>query len=246
MVAIGAGMPIKAIFFDAAGTVIKPARQVGETYVLLARKYGIEVSAVEIAARFRLCFQSAPPLAFSDAATARIEDLERAWWKELVQRIFEPWDRFQKFDDYFAELFAYFAQPEAWLLYPEVTETLSALKSRGVVLDVISNFDSRLIGILKGLGTDHWFEHIFVSSRVGYAKPAPQIFHAALEQHGLKAEEALHVGDNEEKDLQGANGAGLKGVLIARNGESNSNVFPQITSLRNILSLLDGPDQRSK
>ena len=232
-------MAIKAIFFDAAGTLIKPARRVGETYAVLARKYGIEVSAAEIAERFRLCFHSAPPLAFPGAPAARIEDLERAWWKDLVRRIFEPWDGFQRFDDYFAELFAYFAQPDAWTLYPEVAETLSALEKRSIVLSVISNFDSRLIGILEGLGAAHWFEHIFVSSRVGYAKPDRQIFHTALERHSLKAGDALHVGDSEEKDLHGANKAGLKGVLVERNGASNSNLSPRITSLRGILSLLD-------
>ncbi len=232
-------MAIKAIFFDAAGTLIKPARRVGETYAVLARKYGIEVSAAEIAERFRLCFHSAPPLAFPGAPAARIEDLERAWWKDLVRRIFEPWDGFQRFDDYFAELFAYFAQPDAWTLYPEVAETLSALEKRSIVLSVISNFDSRLIGILEGLGAANWFEHIFVSSRVGYAKPDRQIFHTALERHSLKAGDALHVGDSEEKDLHGANNAGLKGVLVERNGASNSNLSPRITSLRGILSLLD-------
>jgi putative hydrolase of the HAD superfamily len=237
-------MAIKAIFFDAAGTLIKPARRVGETYAVLARKYGIEVSAAQIAERFRLCFHSAPPLAFPGAPAARIEDLERAWWKNLVRRIFEPWDGFQRFDDYFAELFAYFAQPDAWTLYPEVAETLSALEKRGTVLSVISNFDSRLIGILEGLGAAHWFEHIFVSSRVGYAKPDRQIFHTALERHSLKAGDALHVGDSEEKDLHGANKAGLKGVLVERNGESNSNPSPRITNLRGIFPLLDDLDQR--
>ncbi len=231
-------MAIKAVFFDAAGTLIKPGRRVGETYAALARTYGIEVSAAEIAERFRLCFHSAPPLAFPDAPAARIEDLERAWWKELVRRIFEPWDGFQRFDDYFAELFAYFAQPDTWTLYPDVAETLSALQKRGMVLSVISNFDSRLIGILEGLGAAHWFEHIFVSSRVGYAKPDREIFHTALEWHSLKAGDALHVGDSEEKDLHGANNAGLKGVLVERNGESNSNLSRRITSLREIVSLL--------
>ena len=182
-------------------------------------------------------------MAFPGAPAARIEDLERAWWKELVRRIFEPWDGFQRFDDYFAELFAYFAQPDAWSLYPEVAETLSALEKRGMVLSVISNFDSRLIGILEGLGAAPWFEHIFVSSRVGYAKPDRQIFHTALERHSLKAGDALHVGDSEEKDLHGANKAGLKGVLVERNGEINSNLSPRITSLRGILSLLDDLDQ---
>jgi putative hydrolase of the HAD superfamily len=237
-------MAIKAIFFDAAGTLIKPARRVGETYAVLAQKYGVEPSAAEITERFRLCFHSAPPLAFPGAPATRIEDLERAWWKELVRRVFEPWDGFQRFDDYFAELFAYFAQPDAWALYPEVAETLPVLERRGLVLSVISNFDSRLIGILQGLGAAHWFEHIFVSSRVGYAKPDRQIFHTALERHSLEAGDALHVGDSEEKDLLGANRAGLKGVLVERNGAGNSNLSPRITSLRSIPSLLDEFDQR--
>jgi putative hydrolase of the HAD superfamily len=237
-------MAIRAIFFDAAGTLIKPARRVGETYAVLAQKYGVEPSAAEITERFRLCFHSAPPLAFPGTPATRIEDLERAWWKELVRRVFEPWDGFQRFDDYFAELFAYFAQPDAWVLYPEVAETLSVLERRGLVLSVISNFDSRLIGILEGLGAAHWFEHIFVSSRVGYAKPDRQIFQTALERHGLEAGDALHVGDSEEKDLLGANRAGLKGVLVERNGAGNSNLSPRITSLRSIPSLLDEFDQR--
>lgn len=237
-------MAIKAIFFDAAGTLIKPARRVGETYAVLAREYGVEPSAAEITERFRLCFHSAPPLAFPGTPATRIEDLERAWWKELVRRVFEPWDGFQRFDDYFAELFGYFAQPGAWAVYPEVAETLPVLERRGLVLSVISNFDSRLIGILEGLGAAHWFEHIFVSSRVGYAKPDRQIFQTALEHHSLEAGDALHVGDSEEKDFLGANSAGLKGVLVDRNGAGNSNLSPRITSLRSMPSLLDEFDQR--
>jgi putative hydrolase of the HAD superfamily len=237
-------MAIKAIFFDAAGTIIQPARSVGETYAVFARKYDIEVSAAEIAERFRLCFRAAPPLAFPGVPAARIEDLERDWWKDLVRRIFEPWDSFSGFDDFFAELFTYFAKPQAWNLYPEVAETLSALERRSLILDVISNFDSRLNGILAGLGVAHRFEHIFLSSRTGYAKPAPEIFHQALEHHGLKAADALHVGDSEQSDFRGANDAGLTGVLLERNGESHAGVSPCITTLKNILLLLDEPDRR--
>ena len=231
-------MAIKAIFFDAAGTLIKPTRRVGESYAIFAQKYGMRVSSGEIAERFRVCFPSAPPLAFPGASAEAIEELERAWWKELVRRVWEPWDRFQQFDEYFEELFAYFAQPETWTIYPEVVETLSALGERGLILSVISNFDSRLIAILEGLGLAQWFEHIFVSSQVGYAKPDRQIFLTALERHNLKAGDALHVGDSEEKDLRGANEAGLMGVLVERNGERNSNLSSRITSLKNIFSLL--------
>ena len=238
MVAIGDGMAIRAIFFDAAGTLIKPARRVGECYAVFAQKYGIAVSSQEIAERFRVCFPSSPPLAFPNAPLESIEELEYAWWKELVRRVWEPWDRFQQFDEYFDELFAHFAEPKTWALYPEVTETLSALKDRRIGLSVISNFDSRLIAILEGLGLAPWFEHVFISSRVGYAKPSPEIFHTALKRHDLKAGDVLHVGDSEDNDFEGANNAGLKGVLIDRNGEEDSHPPSRITNLKGLLSFL--------
>jgi len=239
-------MAIRGIFFDAAGTLIQPVRRVGESYALLAKKYGVEISPAEITERFRICFDEAPPLAFPGASAPRIAVLEREWWKDLVRHIFEPRDRFHGFDDYFTELFDYFAQPGAWTLYPEVAETLPILKNRGLTLDVISNFDSRLIGILEGLGVAHWLDHTFVSSRVGYAKPARQIFAAALEHRSLEASDALHVGDSRENDFHGARKAGLKSVLVERSGEDPSNLAPRITTLRAIPRLLDDWAQREK
>ena len=231
-------MAIHAVFFDAAGTLIKPVRRVGESYALIAEKYGMDVSAAEISGRFRLCFQSAPPLAFPGAAAAEIPILERDWWKRLVERIFEPWGRFEAFEDYFSELFGYFAQPESWSLYPEVFETLSAIERRGLILDVISNFDSRLIHILDGLGAAGYFRDIFISSHVGHAKPARGIFDAALSRHGLAAESAIHVGDGPESDLRGALDAGLRAILVDR--ESGASKLPlRISNLKDILSLLD-------
>jgi len=212
-------MAIEAIFLDAAGTLIKPIRRVGESYALLAQPYGVEVPAAEITARFRSCFNSAPPLAFPNTPAPQLVERERHWWRDLVLRVFEPWAPFPRFDEYFTELFSYFACPEAWELYPEVLYTLDALKKRGLVLDVLSNFDSRLSGILEGLGAARYFEHIFVSSRIGYAKPAREIFHAALNVHALGAENIIHVGDSEEKDFRGALDAGLKAILLDRSAQ---------------------------
>ena len=232
-------MAIKAVFFDAAGTLIKPTRRVGESYALVAKGYGIDVSALEVAARFRSCFDASPPLAFPEATTATIVAKERDWWKQLVWQIFEPWHPFERFEDYFTELFDYFSQPAAWVLYPEVPETLAALKSRDLIVDVISNFDSRLVKILQGLNTAEWFDEIFISSRVGYAKPHPQIFEAALRRHGLRPEDAHHVGDSKVNDVQGAMNAGVKGILVDRNQTTESQQPSTILNLKQILSLLD-------
>jgi putative hydrolase of the HAD superfamily len=231
-------MTIKAVFFDAAGTLIKPARSVGESYAVLAAKYGKQVSSVDISERFRACFSDAPRLAFPGASETTIATLERDWWKTLVTQVFEPWSPFAEFDGYFAELFAYFASPNAWTLYPDVLETLTTLKKRGMILDVISNFDSRLVHILNGLGAGSLFENIFVSSRVGYAKPDARIFHAALNRHDLKPQNALHVGDSESNDFNGANRAGLKGILVDRRNGSHSSEPARIASLSAIVSLL--------
>jgi putative hydrolase of the HAD superfamily len=231
-------MTIKAIFFDAAGTLIQPARRVGESYATVARKYGMDVAPSELSARFNECFDSAPPLAFPKASPAQIEEMEREWWKRLVRHIFAPWGFVERFDDYFEELFAYFAQADAWTLYPEVRETLTTLKQQGLILGVISNFDSRLLTILKGLEIACSFDGIFISSRAGYAKPARQIFHMALNRHALSPECALHVGDSEEKDVYGANRAGLTGIHVVRGGHHGSVNGPRITSLKEIITLL--------
>lgn len=232
-------MPIHAIFFDAAGTLIKTSRPVGESYALMAQKYGMDVVPGELTERFRVCFSSAPPLAFPGARPAEIRQLERQWWKNLVAKIFEPYGRFNAFEDYFAELFEYFSHPDSWSLYQEVEETLSALKKRPLILAVISNFDSRLFGIVEGLGIAPWFEAVIISSQVGYAKPARQIFHHALGMHRLKAEDAIHIGDSPDKDAAGASAAGLKGVLLDRNGKATASPYPRVQNLKEILSLLD-------
>ncbi|HEU4346033.1 MAG TPA: HAD-IA family hydrolase [Candidatus Binatia bacterium] len=232
-------MPIKVVFFDAAGTLIRPVRRVGDSYARIAIRYGKEIAPSAISERFRICFESAPPLAFPGASPMEIDRLERSWWKTLVRRILEPWGPIERFDDYFSELFGYFAQPEAWTLYPEVPETLASLKERGLMLGVISNFDSRLLRILDGLGGGHWFEQVVISSRVGYAKPAPEIFAAALGRHGIDAKAAVHVGDSREKDLQGSVNAGLTGILVDRERECCAATVLRVTTLKELLDMLD-------
>jgi putative hydrolase of the HAD superfamily len=158
----------------------------------------------------------------------------------VVARVFEPCGPFERFEAFFNDLFAYYAASDAWRLYPEVIDTLAALKARGVRMSVISNFDSRLLPILAGLGAAPFFDQVFVSSRMGYAKPDPRIFHAALQHHGLSANEALHVGDSEFNDQRGAAGAGLKGILIDRS-ERIHLTGERMASLNGILALVDGP-----
>jgi putative hydrolase of the HAD superfamily len=232
-------MAIQAVFFDAAGTLIKTARSVGESYAAIAQKYGMQVAPAELSPRFRACFDGSSALAFPGAPAPTIDALEKAWWKRLVQQVFAPFGAFDRFDAYFDELFCYFARPGSWVLYPDVGETLGALRRRGLQLAVVSNFDSRLLSILEGLGVAASFDGIFVSSSVGYAKPDRRIFDFVLEARRLAPQHVLHVGDSIANDIDGAANAGIKGILVDRNGAHQAAATRRAASLQEILDHLD-------
>src|SRR5262245_17216841 len=165
----------KAVFFDAAGTLFTVNGSVGEIYARLARQYGKQVSVADLEAGFRRCFAAAPPMAFPGASAEQVRVLEKHWWRDLVHNVFVPLGPFPRFAEYFEALFAYFARADAWRLYPETLEALDALKSHDLLLGIVSNFDSRLFGLLDGLGITAFFDPIVISTHVGAAKPAAVI-----------------------------------------------------------------------
>jgi putative hydrolase of the HAD superfamily len=232
-------MAIKAVFFDAAGTLFETREPVGETYARNARLFGVDSSAKAVEAAFRSAFRLAPPLAFGPGREAQeLRRLEREWWRSVVGKSFAGLGQFSDFEAYFNSLFEFFADPEHWVADPEAIPTLRTLRERGLVLGVISNFDYRLYRILDGLELSPWFDSITISSEAGYAKPSARLFETALERHRLAPDQALHVGDSEHLDRVGASAAGLTAVLINREIGSPANV----PGRREISSLLETVD----
>jgi putative hydrolase of the HAD superfamily len=231
---------IKAIFFDAAGTLFTVNGSVGGTYARLARAYEKDVSISDLEAGFRRCFADAPPMAFPGAAPARILILEKQWWRDIVRDVFAPLGPFPRFNEYFETLFAYFARTEAWQLYPETLATLTALAGRGFPLGVISNFDSRLLGLLDGFGLTRFFDPIVISTHAGAAKPEGAIFTQALARHGFRPEDTLHVGDSLHADIVGARGVGMIPVLVDRKATTEKMLdYLRINSLAELLKVVD-------
>ena len=228
----------KAVFLDAAGTLFESVQPVAVTYAEMAGRYGKRVPFEEVSRRFRHCFATAPPMAFPGSEGRRLEALENAWWRDLVRRIFEPTGPFARFDDYFDELFAYFARADSWVLYDDARATLEALRARGLILVMISNFDSRVLKIVEGLGVADYFDSVFISSSAGFAKPSAGIFHLALERHGIAPDEAIHVGDSPETDVEGALNAGVRPVLLDRDGTARHEGAVRIDGLHELMRLV--------
>ena len=230
---------ITTIFFDAAGTLFHVKGSVGEIYARLAREHGKDVTVQDLEAGFRRCFAHAPPMAFPNAAAEYISQLEKQWWHDLVHQVFAPLGPFPRFAAYFDALYDFFAQADAWQLYPETTETLTILQGRGFRLGIISNFDSRLFGLLDGLGIAHFFDPIVISTQAGAAKPEVEIFRQALAVHHLAPHQALHIGDSYDMDIVGAKAAGLTPVHIDRiSGEPDKTAPFAVNRLDELLALL--------
>jgi putative hydrolase of the HAD superfamily len=199
---------IKAIFFDAAGTLFHLTGTVGHHYALVGSQLRLQLDAGQLDDAFYSAWKRMP----RRSATAGPRDNDdKNWWRELVDLVLaqvapslSELDR----DNFFEIAYEHFAEPGVWKLYPEVPAVLQELQPH-FQLAVISNFDGRLRLILRHLGISKFFAHIFVSSEIGADKPDPEIFRRTLKLIDLRPGEALHVGDDPKRDWEAASAAGL-------------------------------------
>lgn len=233
-----------AVLLDAVGTLIRPREPVGETYAVTARRFGGTLEAGRLTQTFGEVFREMPDLAFQWATRDELQHQERDWWRTLVRRVVaRTGGGVGDFDGYFDALYAHYAADSAWECFREVPAVLQALRDRGCRIAVVSNFDSRLPGILQGLGISDRADAMIYSSEAGSAKPDPAIFHRALDALGVVSERAIHVGDSDRADLKGAVAAGIAGLLINRDTVSNSADAPVIRSLEELIDRIDRIDE---
>jgi putative hydrolase of the HAD superfamily len=218
---------LKAVFFDAAGTLFYLTKTVGDHYALVGEEVGLNLDAKKLDTAFYSAWAKMPPREAIDGPRERDD---KDWWRELADQVLSEaapevgeLDR----DNFFEVAYEHFAESGVWELYPDVIGVLKQLHRR-FQLAIVSNFDGRLRVILERLGISKYFGHIFVSSEIGADKPDPEIFRRAVKFLNLRPENVLHVGDDPERDWQAASAAGLSIFKLDRNKNS----------LRDLLAIL--------
>lgn len=190
----------------------------GYHYRLVARRHGMVWDEREVNGAFGAAWKAMPA-----PVTTRVlrPDDDRGWWRELVWRVLDEMKPEAGFDRerFFVDLYGHFAEPGVWELYPEVRDVLARLRER-FKLGIVSNFDGRLRSLLAQFGILDLFEVVAISSEVGADKPDPFLFEAALAMAGVRADEALHVGDDPVHDWEGAEAAGIRCFRLERPGNS--------------------------
>ena len=99
-------------------------------------------------------------------------------------------------DEHAEQLYGRVTDPAEWAVYPDSVFALKSLRQNGIATAVVSNIAWDIRAVLATAEVDEYV----LSFEVGAAKPDPRIFIEALTRLGVRAEEALMIGDSEEND----------------------------------------------
>jgi putative hydrolase of the HAD superfamily len=118
--------------------------------------------------------------------------------------------------------------------FPDAPPALAHLRERDLTLVCVSNWDCSLPEVLERSGLGGALDAVVTSAAAGARKPDPSIFLRALELAGTAPGEAVHVGETAAEDVEGARAAGIRALLLDRNGRAGRDEQATITSLDEI------------
>lgn len=123
--------------------------------------------------------------------------------------------------------------------FEDAAPSLKAVKDRGVKTGLITNLNRDVWELCEKLGLAPHLDFTVTSDEAGAEKPHPGIFEAAMKKAGVKPEEAIHVGDQYNADVVGAQRAGIGAILIDRDGvQGHVDFQPKIRGLAEVVEFL--------
>ena len=229
---------IRAVFFDIGGTLAYPHPSFHEVIARVLREHGVAATAEQVAAVEPKVWEVVEAYQRQGGYFTRSDAESRQFWYWVYETFLrllgvpDPGDLPQR-------LYGEFVKHETYRLYPDSLPALQALRERGLLLGVISNWEEWLEQLLLHLEIHTYFTSTTISGTTGIEKPDPRIFALALESLGVAAEEAAHVGDSVRHDVEGARNAGLVPVLIDRDERYPPGDYLRVTDLRQLPAVLD-------
>jgi putative hydrolase of the HAD superfamily len=219
-----------AVLLDALGTLVRLEPPAPRLRALLARE-GHEVSEARAAAAFGAEISYYLDHHLDGGTVEGLDDLRDRCAGVLSDALELP--SLPHADARRAMLGALSFRP-----YPDALPALRALRERGQRLVIVSNWDMSLPRWIAGTGLLELVDGVVTSASAGCAKPGREIFEQGLALAGARADESTHVGDSLDKDVEGALGAGIRPVLVARAGERPPEGVEAIATLAELPALL--------
>ncbi|MBN1798510.1 MAG: HAD family hydrolase [Spirochaetales bacterium] len=129
------------------------------------------------------------------------------------------------------------------ILFEDTLPFLSAIHGKYKLALITNGIPDLQQFKLKKSGLARFFEVITISGELGTAKPDPKLFDHTLTQLGIRAREAVMIGNSLNSDIKGAQAAGIFSIWLRRSQDDNGStesVKPdyQVKTLNHVLSLL--------
>lgn len=210
---------LRLITFDVTDTLLKFRSSPGIQYGEIGAIYGIVGDHNELSVNFtnhwRRMNKEHPNYGFYSGLGWE------NWWRNLVKGTFKDsnFDADESQLDAIANhLINVYKTSTCWKHCNGASNLLSYIRSKGIPMGVISNFDPRLNQIMGNVKLRHYFQFIITSYEIGIEKPDKRIFEEAMKISGiskLQPNECLHIGDKPMLDYCGAINTGWNAAIIS-------------------------------
>lgn len=232
---------LKTIFFDLDNTLWDhDAAQefaIQKVYENISHIYGITGGAEQFAKIYTLCNDQLWA-AYRHGKVAK-EEIRLSRFLKLLQAYdINDSNLAENISQMYLEIY-----PTSTILIKDAIAVLKALENR-YTLGIISNGFSRVQDEkLIGSNLKQYFSYIVKSEDVGKPKPDPVIFYHALEKSGVRAEEALFIGDDYDADIVGAVNVGIQTIWFCpkadvRQTSKNLSDY-RVEELKEIIPIID-------
>lgn len=212
---------IKAVFFDAGNTLLKPHPSMEEVCMEVLGERGFRVDGESLRKALIEAERYYEERYWEDDTFWASEAGSEKMWTELYTLLVGNLG-IGEARALGKALYEEFGKASRWALFPDVLPAMRELSRMGVLMGIISNWDVRLATLCHELELSPFLHFVISSASVGRIKPEPAIFRMALERAGVEAGEAVHVGDHYYADVLGARSMGLTPILLDRRGGGSS------------------------
>lgn len=229
--------PVDLVTFDLYDTLIELHPPRWERLAEVAGKQGIAVDALTLRAADRIAEDyftienGATPIrdrSWAERETFRLELMRR--WLEAADLPHDP-ETVRALRQAYISEFDEMSDHHHYRLFPDVMPALRTLRKAGLKTALISNADQDVTVIALHFQFATLMDLIVTSALVGYEKPDPRTYYAALEPLQVEPSRAIHVGDQPKSDVAGALGVGMGAVLIDRYGRHDDPDIPTVGTL---------------
>lgn len=221
---------IRAVLFDLSGTLVTgdvsaevETKDEGLSRVLREAEYDVYYQEVQAARHFVM---------FIDYPHGRA-NTPHEYYCRVLERLEIPVN--SKLAEKLVEKAA---ESEKIKLYPDVTPTINALKTRGLKTAIVTTIPSwRFAPTLEKANVK--IDVICTAREANAVKPNPKIYLTALEKMNVKPNQALMVGDDLATDVVPPKKLGIKAVWLCRTSKPKQGQADYvISSLTEVLDLI--------